>query len=93
MFSGLDSILDVFHSGQPDAMLCGGSITWTPQVCRIMAFWPIFRGFRPLFLPTLEDLGIYLLGCLRVRMFKKRRRRVLGLGQGPGLRVVVVGTK
>ena len=25
------------------------TLTWTPKVCRIMAFWAIFRGFRPLF--------------------------------------------
>ena len=23
--------------------------TWTPKVCRILAFWAIFRGFGPLF--------------------------------------------
>ena len=23
--------------------------TWTPKVCRIIAFWAIFRGFGPLF--------------------------------------------
>ena len=27
----------------------GLGFTWTPKVCRIMAFWAIFRGFRPLF--------------------------------------------
>ena len=25
------------------------SHSWTPKVCRIMAFWAIFRGFGPLF--------------------------------------------
>ena len=25
------------------------NLTWTPKVCRIMAFWAIFKGFGPLF--------------------------------------------
>ena len=32
-------------------------VTWTRQVCRIMAFWAIFRGFGSFFLPTLGGLG------------------------------------
>ena len=27
--------------------------TWTPKVCRIMAFWAIFIGFGQFVLPTL----------------------------------------
>ena len=27
----------------------GLGLSWTPKVCRIMAFWAIFRGFGPLF--------------------------------------------
>ena len=26
--------------------------TWTPKVCKIMAFWAVFSGFGPLFFHT-----------------------------------------
>ena len=31
--------------------------TWTPKVCRIMAFWAIFRGIGPLSYILLGGLG------------------------------------
>ena len=29
-------------------------ITWTPEVCKILAFWAIYSGFGPLFYVFLE---------------------------------------
>ena len=33
-------------------------LTWTPKVCKIMAFWANFGGVRPL----LQTLGVQVLG-------------------------------
>ena len=38
-------------------------ITWTPKVCRIIAFY----GFWAIVLPTLGGLGMYLRGFSRER--------------------------
>ena len=45
--------------------------TWTPKVCRLMAFWAILRGFWAIILPTLGGLEF----------------RVSGLGSRVGFRV------
>ena len=34
--------------------------TWTPEVCKIIAFWAIFRGFEPLFYLL---WGVQVLAC------------------------------
>ena len=48
------------HSG-----LLGYVTTWTPKVCRIMAFWAIFKRFGPLF---------YLLLGFRYRVYTTEPR-------------------
>ena len=47
--SGSALVLGFSDACCDDAEACEYLNTWTPKVCRLMAFWAIFRDFGPLF--------------------------------------------